>query len=309
MSHAALPSGLAARAASTRARGIAFAVGSAALFACNTNLARLSFESGADAATLNAVRFSLSVLVLLLLSAFGPARVRLSPRQRLAAAGVGVLFFLCSFGYMGAIQFIPVSIAALLLYSYPILVALIARVSEGEPLGGARIAALVLGFVGIALALGVAPADWPDWRGLALAALAAGSMSLFVIGSSRLMRAADRGEVNRHLMGTAAVLFLLVLAAGGPTRWPAGEAGWLAFAGAVVTFTLAQIAVIAAIGRAGAVLAASLMNLEPLLTIALAVLALGESLSWPQLLGALLVLSAIVLIGRGGRTPVALAEP
>jgi len=309
MPHAVLPSSLPARSRSARTQGIAYAIGSAALFSCNTNLARLAFASGANATTLNAVRFVVGVLLLLSLAAFGPARTPLRLGQRLAAGGLGVLFFLTSYGYMGAIQYIPVSIAALLLYSYPILVALIARVSEGEPLGLARIAALCLGFVGIALALGVAPDAWPDWRGVALSALASVSMSVLVIASSRLLRAADHAEVNRHLMAVAAALFLILFAASGPAHWPAAAGGWLAFAGATITFAIAQAALIVAIGRAGAVLSSMLMNLEPILTIAIAVLALGESLAGSQLVGAALVLAAIFLIGRGGRVPAPVAEP
>ena len=221
------PSGTPARSPSARAQGIACAIASAALFACNTNLARLSFASGADAATLNAVRFVVTVLLLLLLSALRRSPPPLSRRQRLAALALGVLFFLTSFGYMGAIQFIPVSIAVLLLYSYPILVALMAAVSEGEPLGSSRIAALLLAFLGVALALGVTAADWPDGRGVALAFLAAAAMSLFVIGSSRLLRVADRGEANRQLMTAAAYSFFSRCSPagrrGGPQAGPAGS--------------------------------------------------------------------------------------
>ncbi len=309
MRRAAAPSSARLRSPSERARGIGYAIASASLFGFNTNFARLAFLSGADAPTLNAVRFGLTVLVLLLFLGLRRARIPLTRRQRLGAVVLGVLFFLCSFGYMGAIQFIPVSIAVLLLYSYPILVGLIARVSEREPLGPARLAALLLAFVGVALALGIDATALPDWRGIALAFLAAGTMSLFVTGSSRLLRGADPGAVNLHLMATAAALFLVALIAGGPASWPKGEGGWLAFGGAIITFALAQLALIAAIGRAGATLAAAIMNLEPLLTIALALLLVGESLSPLQLAGAALVLIAIFLMGRGRPAAVPVAEP
>ena len=309
MRRAAAPSSARLRSPSERARGVGYAIASASLFGFNTNFARLAFLSGADAPTLNAVRFGLTVLVLLLFLGLRRARTPLTRRQRLGAFALGVLFFLCSFGYMGAIQFIPVSIAVLLLYSYPVLVGLIARVSEREPLGPARLAALLLAFVGVALALGIDATALPDWRGIALAFLAAGTMSLFVTGSSRLLRGADPGAVNFHLMAAAAALFLVALIAGGPASWPMSEGGWLAFGGAVITFALAQLALIAAIGRAGAMLTATLMNLEPLLTIALALLLVGESLSPLQLAGAALVLIAIFLMGRGRPVAVPVAEP
>lgn len=309
MSQASATGAAAPHSPSERARGIACSIASAAFFAGNTNLARLAFEGGADAATLNAVRFAFTVLVLLLIASMRRRPAALERRQRLLACGLGVLFFLVSFGYMGAIQFIPVSVAVLLLYSYPMLVGLIARLSEREPLGRARAAALVLAFAGLALALGVDAQTPPDWRGVALVILGAVAMALLVTGSSRVMRRADPGTVNLHLMATGAVLFLVALPLGGAQHWPAGQGAWLAFAGAVLVFALAQLSLIAGIRRAGPVLAATLMNLEPLLTIALAVLFLGERLTRLQLLGAALVLAAIFLTSRGRPAPVYPEEP
>ncbi|MFI4987994.1 MAG: DMT family transporter, partial [Alphaproteobacteria bacterium] len=290
--------------------GVGYALAAASVFSVNTNLARLAFAGGSDAPTLNAVRFAFTVVVLLIIAALRRrSRKPLTPRQRLAAAALGVLFFLCSFGYMGAIQYIPVSIAVLLLYSYPALVGLMARVSECRPLGLARTAALLLAFAGVALALGVDRTTELDWRGVALACLAAGSMALLVTGSSRVLREADHGEVNLHLTATAAVLFLAALAFGGKVHWPESGGGWLAFGGVLVTFAACQLTLIAAIGRAGPVPTAAVMNLEPPLTIGLAVLLVGERLTPLQMLGAVLVVAALFVMSRGRPRPIPAAEP
>jgi drug/metabolite transporter (DMT)-like permease len=293
-----------------RLHGAGFAVACATVFSVNTVCARLAFESGADAPTSNAVRFTFTVLVLLLVAALRRKRPTLTRRQRLAAMALGVPFFVASSGYLGSIQYIPVSVAVLVLYTYPILVGLIAPLTEGERLGPLRLGALLTAFLGLALALGVQAHTQPDWRGLGLAFLAAACMSVMVTGSSRLMREADRGAINLYLMLSASALFLVTLILGGETHWPHTDKGWLAFGGLLVTFAAGQLALIAAIGRAGPVLTSAVMNLEPLVTIGLAVLLVGESLTLLQLVGAGLVVLAIFMMSRAGPpAPAPVAEP
>lgn len=291
-------------------RGIGYAVLCASVFSANTVCARIAFEGGLDAPTGNALRFGFTVLVLIVLFARRRRFPALPHRQRLAALALGVPFFFTSFGYLGAIQYLPVSIAVLVLYIFPILVGLISRITEGERLGPTRIAALLLAFLGLGLALDLHTEILPDWRGLGLAFLAASGMSIMVIGSSRVMRGADHSAVNLHLMVGASLIFAILLLIGGGPSWPRTESGWMGLAGLLLTFAAGQLALIAAIGRAGPILTATVMNLEPLITIALAVLFVGERLVPLQLAGAGLVVLAIFLMSRAGRPiSVPAAEP
>lgn len=298
------PDGLAPgsqRGIARRSRGTGIAVLAATMFSVSTVMARLALEGGLDVPTANAARFLFAVLVLCVFFALRRQVPRLPRRQRLAALGLGIAFFVTGFGFLDAIQYIPVSIAVLVLYTYPILVGLIARVGEREALGPVRLASLGLAFGGLALALDVQAAALPDWRGLALAFLAAASMSVMVVGSGRVMRDADRNMVLLHLLAAAATLFVIVIMLGDGPHWPRTEEGWLATAGLVVAFAAGQLSLIAAIEWAGPVLTATIMNLEPLITIALAVLLVGERLTALQALGAGLVIAAILLMSRTGR--------
>ncbi len=300
---------LAPAAARRRGRGMAYAVACAAAFSVNAVTARLAFEGGTNAATANAARFGFTVLVLLAWHALRRARPSLTPRQRLGCLALGIPYFLTTLGYLSSIQYIPVSMTVLIVYTYPILVGLITRVTGRAPLGRARIAALLLAFVGVSLALDIRAEALPDWRGVALAGLSSLAMAALVTGGDRLMREVDRGALNLQLSLAAAVLFMLVLAVSGGPIWPATRTGWIAFAALPVVFTFAQLCLIAAIGRAGPVLTAAVMNLEPVGTIALAVLVIGESLSLVQLLGAVLVFAAIVLMSRADARAAVAAGP
>jgi drug/metabolite transporter (DMT)-like permease len=282
-----------------RRHGLALAATSASLFSFNTVCARIAFDAGANATAGNAARFAFAAAVFGLLLVLRRGGARLSGRQRLAAAALAVPVALSSFGYLGAVEYIPVSTAVLVVYTYPIWVALIARQTRGEPLGGARVVAIVLAFAGVALALDVHASAMPDVRGLALAALAAIGMASMVLGSSRLVRDIDPGAVNFYMALAATGIFVVLLLVGGP-HLPHSALGHLGFAGLLVTFPLAQLALLAAVDRAGPVVTAVVMNLEPLITIGLAVIVLGEHVSAVQLGGAALVVAAIAIMRRQG---------
>ena len=70
---------------------------------------------------------------------------------------------------------------------------------------------------------------------------------------------------------------------------------WAILSGAVLTFAVAFLAMFSGVGMIGASRAAMIMNLEPIFTIALALLLLSETLGYLQLAGAALVISAIVV--------------
>jgi drug/metabolite transporter (DMT)-like permease len=280
-----------------RRHGLALAATSASLFSLNTVCARTAFDAGANATAGNAARFAFAAAVFGLLLVLRRGGARLSGRHRLAAAGLAVPVALSSFGYLGAVEYIPVSTAVLVVYTYPIWVGLIARLTRGEPLGGARVVAIFLAFAGVAIALDVHAGAMPDTRGLALAALAAIGMASMILGSGRLVRDIDPGAVNFYLAVAAAGIFAVLLLAGDP-HLPHGAAGHLGFAGLLVTFPLAQLALLAAVDRAGPVVTAVVMNVEPLITIGLAVILLGEHVSVVQLGGAALVVAAIAIMRR-----------
>jgi drug/metabolite transporter (DMT)-like permease len=280
-----------------RRHALALAATAASLFSVNTVCARIAFDAGANATTGNAARSAFAAVAFGLLLLLRRGAPRLSWRQRLAAAALAVPVALSSFGYLGAVQYIPVSTAVLVVYTYPIWVGLIARLIRGESLGGARVVAIALAFAGVAIALDVHASAMPDARGLALAALAAIGMASMVLGSSRLVRDIHPVAVNFYLSSAATGIFAVLLLVGDP-HLPHSALGQLGFAGLLVTFPLAQLALLAAVDRAGPVVTAVAMNLEPLITIGLAVLLLGEHVSILQLGGAVLVVAAIAIMRR-----------
>ncbi len=128
----------------------------------------MAYREGISVNTSNATRFTFAAVVVLgyLLTHRQPLRL---PRGGIGLGMLlGFLMFLISFGYLTSTKFIPVSLAVLLFYMAPFLVALIVRIVDGEPLSVLKIVSLVTAFVGLILALKVDEALYSHCQDLVL---------------------------------------------------------------------------------------------------------------------------------------------
>lgn len=289
MHQAAVPAG--------DSRGVALALSCACAYGLAPALARLAYNAGAGVLTATTARFVAGVIGVGLLVWLGRRAARLPLRVQLAAGGLGLISTVTSLGYMGAIYFMPASLAVLIFYTYPVLVALGARWTEGEPLTWAKLTGLLVAFIGLAVALGVSFEDL-DARGVALGIVAAIGAAVHVLVVAHAARWAGGATLplNLRSMAVALVLNALLLAwAGGPV-WPVGSAGWIGLVGTMLFFTAGVSLMYAAIARLGPVRASMILNLEPVVAIAAAVALLGERFGPEQGIGAALVLGAVLWV-------------
>lgn len=262
-------------------------------FAPMTTLARLAYDSGADGASLVLCRYAFAVLVFWALIQLR-GRLPLLPRGAWGKTlGAGICWIGGTYGYLGAVEYIPVSLAAVAIYAYPLVVAALSPLVEKSRLTLLHGLAFLTAFGGLALALGP-DLSTLDWRGLALAGVGvAGSAGMLLLTA----RQAPEVDSMTHtfwvnLVGLAGVGVLINFTGG--LRLPGSDAGWLAFAAVLAIYILAILCVLGGAKLAGAARTAMIMNLEPVITLALAALVLGELLGWEQLVGAALVIGAVV---------------
>ena len=263
--------------------------------------ANLAYKDGIDVHTTNSVRYFATIVLLFLFQKIRGKRLGLPPRERYTSLGLGISVFMMGLGYLGATQYIPVSLAVLLFYTTPFFVAVIARFTEKEPLTIIRLIAIIMAFVGLGLALEVQSVATLNWRGVAFGFLSAVGCTSFVIINSLSMRTADPQAVNFHCLAGGTLLFAVFLVfTGGPT----GTISYLAIFKMVVSgiaLTVGYITFFAGLEIIGPVKTSMLMNAEPILTILLATSLLGERLSSIQLVGAAFVILGIILITSGFR--------
>jgi drug/metabolite transporter (DMT)-like permease len=265
-------------------------------FSTSILMANMAYRDGIDIQTINAVRHSVTVMLLFLFLKIRGKQMKLSPRERFAGLVLGISVFMMGVGYLSATQYIPVSVAVLIFYTHPFLVAIIARFTENEPITPIRLMAITIAFIGLALALGIQSVAGFNWYGIAFAFLAALGAASFVTISSLTIRTADTQTVNFHCLTAATVLYVVfMLFSGGPAEHIA-LAGWFKLSVSSLALTVAYVTFLIGIETIGPVKTTMLMNAEPILTIILAGILLGERLAFIQLIGAGFVMAGIILL-------------
>jgi len=287
----------------------AFGFGSGALFA------KPVYSTGVDWLTLMTWRFTFGALlswgwVAATPRGRGAARA-LDRRAMLVALALGVLYTGNSSTYFAGLETVPASLAALIVYVYPAIVAVLA-LRFGRRLEGRRAwGALGLAMIGVVFAIGtIDAAHMPPVSGLLLMAASPLIYSVWIVLSARLagerrsgVGSAGSGGADPTAAGavmmtaTASAFWLVALAVGRPVlpaQIPAEAWGGILGVGVVSTFVAIQ-AFYAGAHRIGAARASLVSTVEPVWTIVLAGILFGERLGTLQLVGGGLILAGVVI--------------
>jgi drug/metabolite transporter (DMT)-like permease len=263
-----------------------------------TPFAPIAYDDGATPLTIVALRSAVFALAIGAFLAFRGDGITLPRRAWFATMIFAGFMVLWAYSYMASVAYIPVSLAVLVFFTFPLLVAVLAAITGHERMTIFKAVALVVAFAGLTLALGP---SWGtlDWRGVAFALAAAVIGASAYIFVTPIFRNYDLMQVSflTHVWMTLAALTYGLIAR--DFALPRSMEGQLPVLIVIVLYVGAFSFWALAMPLIGPVRTAGMMNLEPVISIALAALILGERLTWVQLGGAALVLVALVLIARG----------
>ena len=283
--------------------GSAVAFASAIVFATGLTLVALLYEDGANVHGVNLAR----VLTFAAVMAITLAVARMSPvlprATALRCVLIGVLFCGELYGLLSSVKYIPVGIAMLIMYTYPLMIAVAGWMTGAESFTLDRLFAILAAFAGLALALHTPDAEI-DWRGVAWAVFTAASFSAVLIASERTMRGVDRRVLMLYLTSTAAVIVGVVSATVVSLEWPRTDQGWTLLAASTGLYVVASTLLFIAIKMIGPFRTAIIDNSAPIWAIALSALLLGQRMSVVQLFGGALVIGAVLLVQFSLRVPV-----
>jgi len=197
-----------------------------------------------------------------------------------------------SIGYLASVFFIKVSLAVVLLYSFPLMVGMLAAATGRERIALPKALALLVAFGGLVMAIGL-EAGSVDWRGVALVLIGALGVAGNVTFSGPYLDGVDSLSVNvwNNLWGAVALGAYLGLA--GSVAWPGTGLGWAALGAVIGCYILGLGFMFAALKYLAPSQAAVMMNLEPVISITVAGLLLGEVTQLLQWLGVLIMLGAL----------------
>jgi drug/metabolite transporter (DMT)-like permease len=284
-----------------RLHGVLWVVLSAAGFGAMAIFAKLAYREGVTLATMLFLRFAIAGI---LMATWGMARGMQWPRGRdlawlMAMGGVGYVGQ--SYCYFSALQYASAGVVALLLYLYPAIVTVLSALVFGWRIGRGRAWAVAIALCGTALTVG-GDLHSQSW-GIVLGIGAALIYSAYILAGAGVMRRVAPFPAATVVMLSAAAVYGGAVSREG-LALPGDVAGWLAV-GAIALFStlLAILGFFKGMERLGAADASTLSTLEPLITLALAALILGEAIGGMQFAGGMLVLAAVIYLARHGRRP------
>lgn len=275
-------------------------------FAGNHIAARIAFDHQAGVLLAILCRSGVTLLVLSALLLWQRQALQLPPRVWRWQLLLGVLIALQSFALYSAVARVPVALALLVANTFPILLALLTW-ALGGPAPTQRSAWLMgLILLGLLFALDVPArlnasesvgADWLLGMGLAFCAACAFTCALWVT-ENKLSRL--RGTLRSML--TMLIVFNCAALAGsldlvpGGLSLPTAALGWYGLGALALLYGLGFTLLFVCMPRLDMARNAPVMNVEPVATLLLGWLILGQTFSHMQMLGGAIVVCGIVLL-------------
>ncbi len=263
-----------------------------------------AFQLGLEPGELLAVRFSLAFFILFFYLIFKNRSTQkkfpwLSPFHLILCILLGVLgYAVFASCYFIALKGLSASMTVLLLYLYPVFVAIGARVFLKEHLG-------ILGTIAIPLAsLGLVMLVWGDFSisnstGFFAGLLSAIVYAIYILVSRRFLGQTDAITSSCWMQfGTGTSLMLLHFHSLERLTEVVIK-GWQPILGiSIISTVLAMVLFLQGLKKLSSAEASILNTSEPITAIFLAYLLLGETFSVGQIIGGLLVIASMVMIAK-----------
>lgn len=261
----------------------------------NTPFAKLAYRHGMTVTTLLLVRYSLTVLILGALLRLRSIPLIQPPTVSRGALVSAVFLVGTSFGYLGSIQLLPLSLAVLILYTMAAWTVLFGHLFGMERLTPGKALAALLAVTGVGLSVG---ADFSRIAPLGLGLALGGSVcySLVATAGKRASRLADPMLVNVYAAFLGAPAALSIGSLLGNLVMPTDPRVWGSTLTSSLLYILGFSLVLAGIQQTAPSRAGVTMTLEPLVTVLISIVMLGEPFTPAMAVGATLVLGAVILV-------------
>jgi drug/metabolite transporter (DMT)-like permease len=276
--------------------------------------ARLAFNNGVDVATAVVFRSAVTAMVLFVL--LRVQRVpfgfdKLSARQKRFLPLIGLLIGFQSLSIYSSVARLPVALALLAFNTYPLCAAFWDRVLYGKKPERAMLIAMPVILVGLALALDVfgaasglgASAQWAQIGvGVAFAVRAALLFGLAMILTQHEITGLDGRVRTFTTLSTAGLVAIVSAALHGGLQLPNGPGpsialGWVGLGMLTFLYGTAFTIMFTVLPKLGVAGNSAIMNVEPVFALALAWLILGQAIAPIQVVGALIVVAAVMVLG------------
>ena len=263
----------------------------------SNTLAGVSYQFGTNPLTVSTTRFILPAIVLIWILKKSGLALALPKRIAIISFILGLIAVVYTMALLSAIEVLPLAIAILIFYLFPIFTGLMLAAFGWQKLSLTMTVSSLIAFLGIALALGVEFTSLNGW-GIICAVTAATGLATVSIISSRLMANKDARLVTLYLSISATIILIIVCLLKGGFALPKTDAGWVSIIISHVFYAYAMIAFFISISLIGAGETTFYNNIEPIMAVGVGFLFLDQNLTILQYVGVLIVLIALLYNGK-----------
>lgn len=285
--------------------GIALLLAIAVAFGANHVAARVAFDHGANVTTAVAFRSAGTALFVLGLLLANGVSLALPAATRARAALIGLMLAVQSYCLYSAVALIPVALALLAFQTFPMVLALLSWAAGAERPSRRVLLAMPVALAGLALALevyggsGDVAGRWSEiGEGVLWATGASLAFASVLFFTTKWLPAVDGRLRSFLIMSMVAASTIAGGAAAGDFRLPADNTGWIALALLVALYGTAITSMFVVLPRLGAVNNSVVLNFEPIAVLAIAWVVLDQRIAPLQVLGAFIVVGAIMATGK-----------
>lgn len=285
--------------------GIALLAAIAVVFGSNHVAARVAFDHGTNVTTAVAFRSAGTALFVLGLLLANGVSLALPAATRGRAALIGLMLAVQSYCLYSAVAVIPVALALLAFQTFPMVLALVSWAAGGDRPSRRVLLAMPVALFGLALALDVygrsgdLAGRWSEiGAGVLWATGASLAFASVLFFTTKWLPAVDGRLRSFMIMSVVAVVTIAGGAVAGDFRLPADQTGWIALALLVALYGTAITSLFVVLPRLGAVNNSVVLNFEPIAVLAIAWMVLDQKVAPLQVVGAFIVVGAIIATGR-----------
>ena len=309
--------------------GYVFAALAAASYGTNPVFAKPLYADGMNPDSVLLFRYAFGIALLGLLMIWnGWRRHNLSTAFRVSRHSLpqlvilGILMALSSLTLFLSYNYMPVGIASTLLFTYPILVAVIMTLVYHEPMSWLVVICLLLATSGVGMLCeptppspseplltplnlsnpsNTLPSPWgvsPFMIGVLLVLLSSLSYAIYLVGLNKTrVRTIASMPVTFYVLCFGFLLFVWRICFGGAFTLPQHGVMWLNLIALGLLPTVVSLLLTAwAIQRIGSTQTALFGALEPVTAVALGIIFLGESINLREFMGMVLIFVSVTLV-------------
>ena len=279
-------------------KGYLLGIIGSACYGLNPLFALPLYQKGLTPDSVLFYRYFFAILFLAILMKYHGQSFTLKRNEILPLAIMGILFSISSLTLFMSYNYMDAGIASTILFLYPIMVAVISAVVFHEKLSLITTIAIALAFWGISLLNENGSGKPLNMIGLSLVVLSALSYAIYLIGVNRsVLKSMPTEKLTFYSILFGISIYLIRLNCLTDLQLLTSPFMWMNAIGlALLPTVISLITITASIHLIGSTPTSILGALEPVTALVCGVLVFGEVLTFKNIIGILMVLSAVTVI-------------